>query len=70
MATSFAAAVSHNEIKTLLASGLSTFFHKDKAVFSSARKSLLKNPPDHTILSNCVFDNFLLTEEFFTKSFG
>ena len=31
-------------------------------------KSLPKNPPDCTILCNCVFDIFVLAEELFAKA--
>ena len=39
-------------MKTLLASGLSTFFIKGNPVFDSDPKSLPKNPPDYPILRN------------------
>ena len=55
-------------IKTLLASGLSTFFIKSNLVFSNGPKSLPKNPPDCPILCNWVFDNFILFEELFLKA--
>ena len=62
-------AVNHNGIKTLLASGLNTFFIKSNPVFSNGPKGLLKNLLDFPILFNWVFDNFLLAEELFAKSF-
>ena len=37
--------VNPNGIKTLVASGLSTFFIKGNPVFSNGPKSLPKNPP-------------------------
>ena len=66
--TADADAVNPNGIKTLLASGLSTFFIKDDPVFSNGPKSLPKNPPDCTILCNWVFDNFILAEELLRKA--
>ena len=47
-----AAVVNPNEIKTLIASGLSTFFIKGSPVFSNGHKCLLKYPSDCTILCN------------------
>ena len=38
-------------------------------VFSNGPKNLPKNPPDCPILYNWVFDNFILAEELFAKSF-
>ena len=52
----------------LLANGLSTFPIKGNAVFRNGHKGLPKNPPDYSILCNCVFDNFILTEELFAKA--
>ena len=63
-----APAVNTNGIKTLLASGLSTFFIKSNPVFSNGPKGLLKNLPDFPVLCNWVFDNFLLAEELLAKS--
>ena len=40
------AAVNRNDIKTLIANGLSTFPIKGSPVFSNVPKSLPKNPPD------------------------
>ena len=60
--------VNPNGIKTLLASGLSTFFVKGNPVFSYGPKSLNKNPHDCPILCNWVFDNFILAEELFAKA--
>ena len=37
-------------------------------VFSSSPKSLLENPPDCPILWNCIFDDFILTDEKFAKA--
>ena len=54
-------------LKTL-ASGLSPFTTKAHPVFNSGPKSLLKNPPDSPILSDRVFDNFIIPEELFTKA--
>ena len=46
------AAVNPNDIKTLLANGLSIFFIKDKPAFSNGSTSLPKNPLDCPILCN------------------
>ena len=51
-----------------LANGLSTFFVKDKPVFSDGSKSLSRNPPDCPILCNWVFENFILAEEPFANA--
>ena len=61
-------AVNPNGIRTLLASGLITFFVKGKPVFSNDPISLPKNPPDCHILCSWVFDNFILAEVLFTKA--
>ena len=63
-----AVAVNPNGIKMLLVNGLSTFYIKWKTVFSNGLKSLPRNPPDYPILSNWVFDDFILAEELFTKA--
>ena len=63
-----AAAINPNGIKTLLANGLSTFPIKGNPVFSNGPTSLPKNHPDCPILSNLVFDNFILAEELFAKA--
>ena len=63
-----AAAVNTNVIKTLLANGLSTFPIKGNPVFSNGPKSITENPPDCSILCQCVFDNFILAEELFEKA--
>ena len=68
VADAAAAAVNPNEIKTLLASGWSTFFIKGNPAFSNGLKSLPKNPPDYHILYNWVFDNFILAEKVFAKA--
>ena len=54
-----------NDIKTLLANGLSTFSIKGNIVFSNGPKSLHRNPP---ILCNSVFDNFILADQLFAKA--
>ena len=64
----YAAPVNPNDIKTLLANGLSTFFIKGNPVFSNGSKSLPKYPPDCPILCNWVFDYFILAEELFAKA--
>ena len=63
-----AAAVNPNGIKTLLASGLSTFPIKSNPVFSNGSKSLPKNSSYCLILGNWVFDNFILADETFAKA--
>ena len=49
---------------------MSIFFIKGNSVFSNVPKSLPKNPPNCPISFNWVFDNFILTEELFTKALG
>ena len=56
-------------LKTLLVNDLSTFFIKGNPVFSNGPKGLPKNLPDCPILCNWVFDNSILAEELFAKSF-
>ena len=68
IAASAADAINPKCIKTLLADGLSTFLIKGKPRFSTGPKSLPKNLPDYPISSNWVFNNFILTEEPFTKA--
>ena len=63
-----AAAVNSNGIKTLLASGLRIFIIENDQVFSNGPKILTKNSPDCHILSNWVFDNFILAEELSSKA--
>ena len=63
-----AAAVNRNDIKMLLAGGLSIFFMNGKAVFTNDPKSLPKNPPSCTFLDSWVFDNFILVDEPFAKT--
>ena len=46
------AAFNPNGIKTILASGLGTFFIKGKPGFTNVAKSLPKNSADFTILGN------------------
>ena len=52
-----AAAVNLNGTKTLLAYSLSTFPINGKLIFSDGPKSLLRNPPNCTIVDNRVFEN-------------
>ena len=61
-------AVIPNGIKTLLANGLSKFPIKGNPVFNNGPKYLLPNPLDCVILSNWVFDNFILVKKLFTKA--
>ena len=65
----YAIAVNPNGVKTLSSDGLSTFFFKGKPFFGSGPKRLTKNHPDCPILCNCVFDNVILANELFAKSF-
>ena len=62
------AAVNPNNIKTLLANGLSTFPIKGNPFSSNGPKSLPKNPSNYPILCNRVFDTFLLAHEAFAKN--
>ena len=48
----YAATVSPNGIKTLLANGLITFFINGSPVFNNGRRSQPRNPPDFIILDN------------------
>ena len=64
----YAAAVNPNGIETLLANGLSTFLIKGNLVFINGLKDLPKNSPDCSILSNRVFNNFILVDEPFAKT--
>ena len=52
-----ASAVNPGGFKTLLASGLITFFINGNLVFSNGSSILPRNPPDCIILDNWVFDN-------------
>ena len=63
-----AAAVNRDGIKTLLVSGLSTFFIKGKPVFINGPKIIPINSPYCPILWNLVFDNFILADELFLKA--
>ena len=54
-----AAAVNPQGIKTYLGNGLITFFIKGNPLFSNEPISLLRNPPDCTILDNWVFNNLI-----------
>ena len=57
-----------NGIKTLLATGLSTFPIKDKPLFSNGPRSLSRNPLDCTILDNWAFDSLILANESFPNA--
>ena len=63
-----AAAVNPDDIKMILANGLSAFPVKDNPAFSDSSKSLPKNPYDCHILCNWVFNNFILAKESFAKA--
>ena len=58
-----ATVVNTNGIKMLLANGLSEFPIKGNPVFNNGSISLPKNLPDCSVLSNRVFDNFILAYE-------
>ena len=51
-----------------LPSGLSSFFIKDKSVFSNDPKIIRKKTPDRPILYNWVFEKFILVYPLFTKA--
>ena len=57
-----AAGVNLNDIKTLLANGLSTILIKHHPVFRNGLRNLPKDLPDFPILCSWVFDNFMLAE--------
>ena len=57
-----------NGIKKLLAKDLRTFSIKDNSVFSNGPNSLTKNPSNCPILSNWLFDNFMLADKLFAKA--
>ena len=56
------AAANSNVIKTLLANDFSIFFIS-MPFFSNCPNLLPRNPSDCTILSKCVFDNFILADK-------
>ena len=62
-----AASVNPNGIKTLLASGLSTFFINGKPAFGNGPRTVPRDSPVFTVLDNWVFDSLILTDELFTK---
>ena len=62
-----AAAVDVNEIKTLLANGLTILYINGNPVFNNEPRSLPRNPPDYLILDNWVFDNLISADELFAK---
>ena len=64
-----AATVNPSSVKTLLAIGSSTYFIKDKSVFSNGLKSLQIHPPAFTILESWVFENFCISWWTNSKSF-
>ena len=53
-ASAAAAAVNPIGIRTILANVLSTFFSKDKPVFSNVLRSVPRNPPNRTFLDNFI----------------
>ena len=60
-------AVHPSDIKTLVASGLSTFPIKGNLAFSNDPKSLPKNSLDYPILCKWIFEDCILSEKLFTK---
>ena len=62
------AVVNSYGIKTVLANGFRIFFINGKSAFSNVPKSLPKNTPDCLTLCNRTFGNFIIAEEFITKS--
>ena len=68
MNSSHVAAVNTNGTKTLLGSGLSTFFIKGNPAHGSGPKSIPKNTSDCHISCNWVFDNYILAKELFAKA--
>ena len=65
----YTTAVNRNDIKTLLANGLSKFFIKGKPVFSYGPRSFPLSPPDCTILEIWVFDSFIIVEKSLQKPY-
>ena len=62
------AAVNANDIKRLLANGLSLFSIKGNPYFSSGPKRLPKNPHDYPILCNWAFGKFILAAKLLGKA--
>ena len=60
--------VNLNDIKTLLANGLSPVFIKGKRVVVNGPKMLSKTRLNCTISDNWLFDNFTLAYELFSKA--
>ena len=58
-----AAAVNPRGIKTLLASGLITFFINGSPVFSNRLSNVPRNLPDFIILDNWFFDNLISVDK-------
>ena len=63
-----AAASNLKGTKTLLDNGWSMFFIKGNLDFSTGPKSQPKNLPYCPTLCNSVFDNFIFTDDLFTKA--
>ena len=51
-----------------LASGLTTLFINGNPVFNNGPKSLPRNPPNCTMLDNCVFDNLISVDVWLAKA--
>ena len=60
--------VNLNGAKALLANFLSGLFVKGILAFRNGPRNLSRNPPDCTVLDKLAFDNFILTDEFFSKA--
>ena len=54
-------------MKTLFIKDHSVFFINGKPTFVNGPRILPRNPPDCIILVSCVFDNFSLANELFSK---
>ena len=54
-------------LKILLANGFSTFFIKNKQLFSNDLRSLPRNGSDCPVLDNWVFESSMLADELFEK---
>ena len=57
-----------NEIRTLFANGLITFFINGSLVFNKKTKSLPRISPESIILDNWVFDSLISVDELFAKA--
>ena len=55
-------------VSTYLANDWSTFFINGKPTFCNGPGSLPRNPPDCIILDSCIFENFMLVDDLFSKA--